>query len=368
MSWTRVEEVEVFCIQLPFKETFTIATGSSTASWNIIAKVRLDDGTAGWGEGSPSYTVLGETKGLVVAGARQLAERLVAERNLSMERLYELCVSCPSPSAAAAVEEAILDAWAKSVGFSVAKLLGGPYRESVETDITIGIMEPEEQARRAVRFVEDGFRVLKLKLGTDPERDVDRVRAVRDAVGEGVKIRVDANQGWTVEQAIRAISRIANYDVEYVEQPVRWDDLRGLAAVRGESPLPIAVDESVKRPEDVFKIARAEAADIVNIKVVKSAGLLGALRVAHASEAAGLANMIGCMGEGRLGITGAVCLAASALNIRYYDLDSDILLASDYAVGGSTVEKGRRSVPTNPGLSVEVDESQLTRLAHVRRA
>jgi len=368
VSWPRVEEVEVFCVELPYREVFTIATGSSRASWNVVARVRLEDGVVGWGEATPSYTVLGETRGLVVSSARQLAERLIAARDLSPEHLYELCASCPSPSAAAAVEEAVLDAWARSSGVSVARLLGGPYRDSIETDITIGIMEPEEQARRAVRFVEEGFRVLKLKLGLDPDKDVERVRAVRDAVGEGVRLRVDANQGWTVEQAIRVINRIASFDVEYVEQPVRWDDLEGLARVRRESPLPIAVDESVKRPADVFRVAELEAADIVNIKVVKGGGLLGALRVAHASEAAGLANMIGCMGEGRLGITGAVCVAASAMNIRYYDLDSDLLLASDFSSGGSTVERGVRSVPRGPGLCVEVDESKLLRLARVRRA
>jgi len=101
---------------------------------------------------------------------------------------------------------------------------------------------------------------------------------------------------------------------------------------------------------------------------VKSGGLLGALRVAHTSEAAGLTNMVGCMGEGRLGITGAVCFAASPLNVKYFDLDSDVLLAEDYAEGGSTVEKGLRSVPRGPGLGVKVDVSKLTKLAAVERA
>jgi len=148
---------------------------------------------------------------------------------------------------------------------------------------------------------------------------------------------------------------------------VRWDDLEGLARVRRECPLPIAVDETVKRPVDVFRVAKAEAADIVNIKVMKSGGLLGAVRVAHASEAAGLANMVGCMGEGRLGITGAVCFAASALNVKYVDLDSDVLLAEDYAEGGSAVDKGLRSVPSGPGLNVKVNSSKLAKLAVVRR-
>lgn len=368
MSWPRILEAEIFCVELPYREAFAIALGTSVKSWNVVVRVVTEDGVEGWGEGSPSLVILGETRGMATACARSLAERLVEERDVSPERLYELCTSAPSPSAAAALEEAVLDAWARAVGLGVAKLLGGPYRSSIETDVTIGIMRPEEQAARAVKYVEEGFRVLKLKLGTDPEEDVDRVKAVRDAVGEGVRIRVDANQGWSVEDAVRVIDRIACYDVEYVEQPVRWDDLDGLARVRRESPVPIAVDETVKKAVDVFKVAGREAADIVNVKVMKSGGLLGALRVAHASEAAGLLNMIGCMGEGRLGITGAVCLAASARNIAYFDLDSDILLADDYASGGSRVDGGERLLPEGPGLGVEVDRAKLSKLATVKAA
>lgn len=368
MSWPSIIRFELFSVQLPYKETFTIATGSSASSWNLVVKAVLEDGTTGWGEGSPSYSVLGETRELVVSSATRLAEALVSNGCNCLEQLYEFCSRSPSPSAAAAIEMAVLDAWAKSAGMSLGKLLGGPCRDYIETDVTIGIMEPKEQAVRALKYVEEGFKVIKLKLGVDPEEDVERVKAVRDAVGGDVRIRVDANQGWSVETAIQVINRIANYDVEYVEQPTRWDDLQGLNRIRKESSLPIAVDESVKKHSDVFKIARAEAADIINIKVMKSGGLLGGLRVAHASEAAGLTNMIGCMGEGRLGITGAVFLASSSLNIKYYDLDSDILLASDYAFNGSTVDKGRRSVPREPGLGVDVDESKLDKLATIKLA
>lgn len=363
MEWPRIIGVEIFSGELPYNEPFTIALGTSTASWNIAVRVIAEDGSEGWGEGSPSYSILGETRGLVVSWAKKLAERLLMGKCTSLEHLYLLCSASRSPSAAAAIEEAVLDAWAKGAGLSVTRLLGGPFRDKIETDVTIGIMKPEDQAARAVKYVEQGFRTLKIKLGADPDEDIQRIRAVRDAVGEGVRIRVDANQGWSVENAVRVISKLASYDVEYVEQPVKWDDINGLATVRKNSPLPITVDESVKTAVDIFKVAKAEAADIVNIKVMKSGGLLGALRVAHASEAAGLENMIGCMGEGRLGITGAVCLAGSASNVKYFDLDSDILLASDYAGGGSRVDRGEREVPNVPGLGVEVDRQKLARLA-----
>lgn len=365
VEWPGISRVEVYSAELPFKEAFTIALGSSTVSRNIAVRVVTVDGVEGWGEGSPSRQVLGETVELALESALSIARRLIGLRSPSPEGLYLLCRGSRSPSAAAAIEEAVLDAWARSAGASIAKLLGGPFRTSLQTDVTIGIMSPEAQAERAVRYVEAGFNILKIKLGLEPEVDVERVKAVRDAVGEGVRIRVDANQGWSVEQAISVINRIAGFDVELVEQPIRWDDIEGLAKVRRETSVPIAVDESVKQPGDVFRVARAEAADVVNIKVMKSAGLMGGLRVAHASEAAGLANMIGCMGEGRLGITGAVCLAASCCNIVYFDLDSDVLLAADYASGGSELRGGWRLVPAGPGLQVTVDASRLRKLAEV---
>jgi len=177
---------------------------------------------------------------------------------------------------------------------------------------------------------------------------------VRDAVGEGVKIRVDANQGWSVEDAVRVIDRIATYDIELVEQPVKWNDIEGLAKVRRESPVPIAADESAKTPSDVARLAEADAVDIVNIKLMKSRGVWGALKVAAACEAHGIKNMIGCMGESKLGITAGVHVALALRNIVYYDLDSDILLAEDIVEeGGAGLDACIRSVPLEPGLGIK---------------
>ena len=361
-----IARVEFFKGELPYSEPFTISLGTSFVSKNIVVKLVSKDGTEGWGEGSPSKKILGEDLNNVISSMRDVGKRIVMEDFITPEKMYKI-IRDYTYSLAAAIEMAFLDLWSKSFGKPLYVMLGGPYRNKIPTDITIGIMKPEDQAMRAIKYVEKGFKILKLKLGLNPEDDVRRVEAVRDAVGEDVTIRVDANQGWSVEDAIRVINRIADYNVEYVEQPVKWDDIKGLARVRKESPLPIAVDEAVKEPRDIINIVQSEAADIVNIKLMKSKGILGAIRVAYVSEAAGLLNMIGCMGESRLGITAAVHVAASIANIVYFDLDSDILLSKDYSFDGSEIKRGYRYLPQKPGLGVRVNQEDLEKVFIVEK-
>ena len=359
--WSTVR-LEAYLHRAALREPFRIATGTSTESTTILVRV-VDGELEGWGEACPSRGVLGESLEDAVESLRRVAGLVGRADYSGLDRISEFVGSLDAtPSVKAALDMALLDLYARSLGRPLWRLIGG-YRDRVETDITIGIMEPGEMAERAVRYVEQGFRVLKLKLGEDPERDVERVRAVRDAVGEGVRIRVDANQGWSVADALRVIDRIASYDVELVEQPTRWDDLEGLVEIRAESPLPIALDETVKTPEDALAVVQLGAADIVNIKLMKSRGLLGAIRIAHICEAAGVKNMVGCFGESRVGITAAVHLAQAVRNIEYYDLDSDLLLAEQHVSGGAGVERGVRKAPEEPGLgSFRVDWGKLVRL------
>ena len=342
-------KVEAYIHRAPLQEALRIATGTSTESRTLLVRI-VDGDLEGWGEACPSRTVLGETLEESLESLRRVAGRVAECDYTSLERISEFLAGIEATSSVkAALDMALLDLYSKALGRPLWRVLGG-YRDSVETDITIGIMEPREMAERAVRYVERGFRILKLKLGEEPEKDVERVRAVRDAVGEGVRIRVDANQGWSVEEALQVIDRIASYDVELVEQPTRWDDLPGLAEIRAESPLPIALDESVKTPEDALAVARLEAADIINIKLMKSQGLLGALRIVHICEAAGIENMVGCFGESRVGMTAAVHFSQAMRNVRYYDLDCDILLAEQLVSGGASIDKGLRRAPDEPGL------------------
>jgi len=348
-----IKSMSIYLLEIPMKEPFTISLGTLTMTRNIVVELETKEGCIGLGEASPSKRILGETIEDVIETLKILYKQAKEIPPDNIERLYEIISKVDgAPSAKAAFEMAYLDILGKEWGKPLCKIIGG-YREVVNTDITIGIMEPEEQAKRAKYYVDHGFSKLKLKLGLDPEKDAERVKTVREAIGDNIVIRVDANQGWTLEQALWVINKISEYNVELVEQPVKWDDIASMKKLTKEGIIPIAADETVKTPKDALLVAEKEAADIINIKITKSRGIWGAIKIAAISEAAGIKNMIGCMGESRIGITAKTHLALGMKNIVYYDLDSDLLPVKDVVEqGGATIHKGDRRVPDMPGLGI----------------
>ncbi|MGY0287436.1 MAG: mandelate racemase/muconate lactonizing enzyme family protein [Candidatus Methanodesulfokora washburnensis] len=347
-----IERVEIYEAKLLYRQPFTISLGTSTYSVDVIAKVYDDEGNVGLGETSPSRKILGESEHTIEAAMRDIAPILIGEDPERLELIEERMDKAILGNTAAklALEMAVIDLIGKRRKIPLWRMLGG-YREKIETDFTIGIKNPEEMAKDAVELVSRGFRILKLKVGTSPEEDLARVKAVRDAVGNSIRIRIDANQGWSVKTAVKVLNEMQRYDVELAEQPVKWNDIEGMAEVRMMSPIPIMADESVHTPEDALKVAMMEAADYINIKLTKAGGILKARRIAEISEAAGIPNMIGCMMEGGISITAAVHFACGMRNVVTSDLDSDISLKQDVVEDGSAkLENGYRIPPDEPGL------------------
>jgi len=347
-----IERVEIYEAKLLYRQPFTISLGTSTYSVDVIAKVYDDEGNVGLGETSPSRRILGESEHTIEAAMRDIAPILIGEDPERLELIEERMDKAILGNTAAklALEMAVIDLIGKRRKIPLWRMLGG-YREKIETDFTIGIKKPEEMAKDAVELVSRGFKVLKLKVGTNPEEDLARVKAVRDAVGNSIRIRIDANQGWSVKTAVKVLNEMQKYDVELAEQPVKWNDIEGMAEVRMMSPIPIMADESVHTPEDALKVAMMGAADYINIKLTKAGGILKARRIAEISEAAGIPNMIGCMMEGGVSITAAVHFACGMRNVVTSDLDSDISLKQDVVEDGSAkLENGYRIPPDEPGL------------------
>jgi len=356
-----IRRVEVYTVELPYKKPFTISMGTSYSSTDVVVKLIDDEGNVGWGEASPSRRVTGESEDTILSAMNVLAPQLINEDPLNVEEIERKLAGAilGNTSAKLALEMAVFDLKGKILGVRVRDLLGG-YRDRVETDFTIGIMSPEEMASDALKYVEMGFRILKLKVGLGVEEDIARVKAVRDAVGKDIRIRIDANQGWTVKQAKKALSSMERYDVELAEQPVKWYDYEGMAELTRVSPIPIMADESVHSARDALLVAKMRAADYINIKLTKAGGLLEARRIAAISEAAGIPNMIGCMMEGGISITAAVHFATATRNLVTTDLDSDISLKEDFVEGGAKCEKGFRILPEGPGLgNLRVKEGML---------
>ena len=257
-------------------------------------------------------------------------------------------------SAKAAVDMALWDLYGQLYRIPVYKLLGGS-RKQLVTDITISVNSPEEMARDAISAVGRGYDTLKIKVGANPALDVARLTAVRGAIGDGTRIRIDANQGWEPKQAVRLLNQMQErgLDIEFVEQPVKARDFQGLKYVTERSYVPVLADESVFSPEDAVTIMQMRAADLVNIKLMKCGGLYNALKIVSAAEVYGVECMIGCMLEAKISVNAAVHLACARKIITKIDLDGPVLCSEDPILGGAVFEEQRITVSDGPGLGIQ---------------
>jgi L-alanine-DL-glutamate epimerase-like enolase superfamily enzyme len=265
------------------------------------------------------------------------------------------------PGIKAALEMAVWDICGKLAGQPVRCLLGN-YRESFETDLTVYLDEPQIMAEKARSVVDRGFKCVKVKLGESAALDIERIRMVREKIGKEPKIRIDANQGWTANEALRALNGIDLYNVQFCEQPVHYWDWEGMKFVRDRSPIAIMADESVHSPQDAIQAARRDAVDMINIKLMKTGGILQAVWVAHIADAAGMKCMLGCMSETRVALTAAAHVVYSQRNVLYADLDAFTEHKIDPVIGGMQVRDGIIHAPTTPGLGLDIDPDWLKTL------
>ena len=330
--------------------TFTIATGSSNDEENVIVKVVSGD-EFGIGNASPS-SVTQETLQSIEAFLALTPKKLVGTDETDLLKLHQRmdAISPGNTAAKAGVDIAIFDLLSKREKKPLYEFLGGS-RDRMMTDMTIGIEQKEVTVKKALLHYKAGFRALKLKVGLDLEEDIRRVAAVREAVGPRVQLRVDANQGYSVEQAIRFSEAMCPYDVAVIEQPVRADDYAGLKEVTCASAIPIMADECVKSILDARKVAREGDADMINIKLMKSAGIHDAVMINRLAESTDMNTMIGCMGEIQVSIAAGLHFALSSENVKFADLDSHFSIVDDPS-SGLKLSEGCLIAPDRPGLGI----------------
>jgi o-succinylbenzoate synthase len=350
----KIKKIDYFHIQCKRREPFVIATGSSNVAHNVIVKVLTDEGI-GYGNACPN-SVTKETHETILMAMKIFSNELVGEDigdikeiNSKMDSLLE-----KNPSAKAGLDIALYDLKGKIEGLPVYKMLGKS-KDKVLTDVTIGIMSQKDAVEHAVRYKNEGFKALKIKIGLDKNEDIERVKAVREAVGKDIILRVDANQGYDVKTAVEVLKRIEPYKIEQMEQPVKWDDLGGLKEVKMQSPIPITADEAVKTKEDAYKVIELGAADKINIKLMKCGGITKALEINGIAEKNGIETMIGCMSENRISIAAGLHFTLSQDNVRYADLDSHFSLINDRTSEGFVFEKGYLVPLEKAGLGVDVE-------------
>jgi o-succinylbenzoate synthase len=316
------------------KKPFGISGGAQTVAANVLVELTSASGVRGWGEGAPFPAFNGETQARALEACTAAAPALEGFDLEDSEglgaRIRELCAG--SPSARCALETAVFDARARVRGVSLRAMLGGAETEVV-TDITITTGTVEEAASEARAF--GAFGTLKVKVGAgDVDEDVARIRAIR-AARPTARILVDANGGWTVDEAVHFAANVAAERIELFEQPVPPGDWEALAEVRRRTGLTVAIDESVTCAADVTEAKRRGAADAVNVKIMKS-GILEALAIIDRARHEGLLRMIGGMVETRLAMGTSACIAAGLGGFSFIDLDTPLFLADDPFVGGYT--------------------------------
>lgn len=362
----KIKKIELGYVDIPLITPFKTALRTVSTVNDLILRITADDGTVGYGEAPPTAVITGDTKESIEAAIRgYIAPAILGmemgsdEALLSVMGAMEKAIA-KNTSAKAAVDIALFDLYARAKGLPLFRLpmlsgnSGCGVRTAIETDITISVNEPEEMVKDSLRAVRDGFRVLKVKVGKGGERDVQRIRMIREAAGPETVIRVDANQGWSSDEAIRTIRAMedAGLDIELVEQPVSCHDFKGLRRVTDAVDTPILADESVFSPEDAERILEEHAADLINIKLMKTGGILGALRICDLAEKYDVRCMMGCMLESKISVSAGAHLAAARGCITMADLDGPSLCAQDPYTGGPVYEGPQILMNETPGIGI----------------
>lgn len=362
----KITGVEIFLLDIPVTSPFRTAIGTMTAVNDLLIRIHTDQGIVGLGEACPFAPITGETQATNAAAAATIRDMILGKDPLAIDALLREigAIIHSNPSAVAAFDMALFDILGKVAGLPLFRLLGGN-KNVFETDITTSLDTLEKMTAEAKGYADKGYKTLKVKVGLDPDEDYSNIAAIRAAVGPKLAIHIDANQGWTVPQAVYALRKMAPLAIEFCEQPVLASDTAGLKAVRSESPIAIMADEALFGPVDALNLIRAEACDTFNIKVMKAGGLLNSIRIAHIADAANIRCMVGCMFESRLALTAAAHVVASQANIVYADLDGNTEHAIDPITGGITVNAGTLTLPETPGLGCDVDPAFVKKLRKV---
>lgn len=355
-----ITHIEIFRFSIPM-EPFVIATGTMDYAQNTLIKINTNSGLYGIGECSAFPMIVGETQETCLVLARDFARLWKGKYALDLDsRLGELDdFIAGNYTIKSAFDMALYDLKAKHAQVPLYRLLGGD-RRTITTDITLGISSAESMASKAASLKDSGANVLKVKLGKEPAADIARIHAIRAATGPDIGIRIDANQGWSFEDALTALNGLEPYDIEFCEQPMPTYQDHLLPVLRKRVKVPIMADESVYTHHDADRLGRERACDYINIKFSKSGGIREAMRINETAGKYGIPCMIGGMLESRLALAAKVHFAYAANNVRFFDLDTCMVgHLQDPIIGGARYDGFEVTVSEQAGIGAEVDEQFL---------
>jgi len=365
----KVKRIEVIPIKIELNDPFVISAGAISHAMNTVVIIHTEGGVFGTGECSRFRSIYAETQNGLVDAGKLIGQALIGKDVTELRSCIRLMdkTFVGYCSIKSAFDMALYDLNAKLVGVPLYRFLGGDKDKKMHTDMTISLLEKKEMVKKAKEYVKQGFPALKIKLGDRPaEKDIERIAAIRKAVGDKIPLRVDANQGWNYYEATKALQGLAEYDVEHCEAPIPAQNFIDLRKLNAESPIPIMGDESVYNHHDAYRMLAEDCMMQINIKLGKSGGICHAMKIAAIAQAAGVYCQVGCFSETRLAITALAHFTMAWDNIVYFDMDSPLMQSIDPVQGGLKYGKDWKvTVTDKPGHGAEFDPKFLKKFEKV---
>lgn len=354
----KIQSIDISPLNLKPRIALSVSYGTYEQFEYALVQIHTDNGLTGLGEASPDPEVTGETQESTLAALSAVSDLLIGRDPHQFRAiLSDLQAAFSSaPAAIAAVDMALFDLIGQEHNLPVNQWLGGASRSSIALYPVIPMDEPEVMARLAQGFVGMGAKAMKIKLGSDPQTDLARVKAITDIIGPDVALRPDINQGWgDPKTALNAIQSLAPYNIEWIEQPVAAGDFSGIAEICANTDMPIMADESCHSAKDALQLIQMKAADIINIKLMKCGGLLAAEDILAVANAAGTPCILGSMGESGIGSAAGMHLIAAHPEIIACELIGPLFLEDDPSQGYlADLEAVSLIVPQGAGLGVKL--------------
>ncbi len=359
---TRIAEADVIPVSVPFVEPFRISGGEAKYGRHVLLRLVSSDGTTGYGESAPLTSYSGRTQEQISKQLRERAARLIGLDPLDVNLLHTSFWPDTDPFAMAAIDIGLHDLASRTLGIGLCKLMGGPIEDSVALSWAIGFKPRESVEREARSYCRAGFRTIKVKVGEEPEIDLERVAAARKGAGEEVILKVDANQGYDFETALEMGKKFEELNVSVYEQPLPRHYFREFSRLRKALSIPIMADESLFSPEDAIRIVRFGLADILNIKLMKLGGLVPSRRVEAIARASNVPFMVGSMPELGIGTLAGIHFACCSSVTQYgAELIGPWMFRDDLLRQKLMLKQGRALLPSGPGLGIELDERKIQR-------
>ena len=353
----KIQSIRFGMLNVPLKTPFKTAMRTVKEIEDVVVIVKTDTGHTGYGSAPATAVITGDTHGSIIeAISKVMSPALIGRDIADLNKLINIAQDSivRNFSAKAAIEIAIYDLYGQLYDAPLYQLLGGG-DNVITTDITISVDYIDKMVEDTLNAIEQGFETLKIKVGKDPALDIERIKAIYAAVNERALIRLDANQGWTPKQTVSVLRALENSGVqlELVEQPVRGDDIEGMKYVTERIDTPVMADESSFGPKEAIELIRTRAADIINIKLMKTGGISNAVKIADIAGIYGVNCMIGCMLESSIGVAAAAHIAvAKASVITKVDLDTPALGKYDPVTSGVQFNNSEIKITDLPGLGI----------------